>query len=329
MFTHGGISVFSFALKRQEGDVVVVFLYEHLELSLFYRLIASYLAHHIKKHNTPVFALHFHFGTPCAFVCLERETLPIYKGEEPMSGMQGIYLLTSRMQTQMKKMDASAVNVANANTNGFKRQEVDFQTIIGGQDARPAGKFVEERGFRNVFEQGAINQTGNPLDVALMGNGFFAVEKGGGQAPAYTRDGHFNLTPDGVLVNQQGEPILGEDNAQIQLPTDAILKITVDGSITANGEEVAQIGVFQFPPEAGLIRIGGNQFRLEDGLPPVAAEDVRVLGGAVESSNVNPIMETIKLQEVSQAYQGAARLMNRLETIQERAIRELPRMSSN
>lgn len=245
-----------------------------------------------------------------------------------MSGMQGIYLLTSRMQTQMKKMDAASVNVANANTNGFKRQEVDFQTIIGGRDTRPAGKFVLERGFRNVFEQGTINPTQNPLDMALMGNGFFAIQKADGQPPVFTRDGHFTLSPDGTLVNQLGEPVLDDGNAPIQLPADAAnIKVNFDGSILADGQVVAQMGVFEFPPEAGLIRVGGNQFRLDEGQPPVQAENVKIIGGAVEGSNVDPVMETVKLNEVSQSYQSAARLMSRLEDIQERAIRELPRQS--
>lgn len=244
-----------------------------------------------------------------------------------MSGMQGIYLMTSRMQTQMKKMDAAAVNVANANTNGFKRQEVDFQTIIGGRDMRPAGKFVLERGFRNVLEQGTINQTGNPLDMAIIGDGFFAIQKAPGQPPVYTRDGQFNLTPDGVLVNQMGEPVLDEGNAEIEIPADAAtINVTSDGGILADGQEVARIGVFETPDQAALIRIGGNQFRLDEGAA-VVAENIRVVNGAVEGSNVDPVMETVKLNEVSQSYQSAARLMSRLEEIQERAIREIPRSS--
>lgn len=247
-----------------------------------------------------------------------------------MSGMHSIYLLTSRMQTQMKKMDAASVNVANANTNGYKRQAVDFETVIGGRDARPAGKFVLERGFRNVLEQGTINQTGNPLDMAIMGGGFFAVQKADGQPPVYTRDGHFNLSPDGIVVNQLGEPVLDEGGGEIQIPAETgTLNVNQDGTIEADGEQIAQIGVFEFPDQTALLRIGGNQFRPGEGVQPQALEDTRVIGGAVENSNVDPVMETVKLNEVSQAYQGAARLMNRLESLQERAIRELPRSNSN
>ena len=245
-----------------------------------------------------------------------------------MSGMQSLYLLTSRMQSQMKKMEAASTNVANANTNGFKRQEVDFETIVGGRDNRAAGQFVQSRGFRNVYEQGTITQTGNPLDMAIVGNGFFSIQKAPGQI-TYTRDGQFNLTPEGVLVNQKGEPVLDEGGAEIQLPTDAKLRVTDDGIITANGEEEAEIGVFEFPPEAGLIRIGGNQFRLEEGAPPAAAENIRILGEAIEGSNVNPVMESVRLSEVNQSYQGAAQLKNRVGDVMDRAIRELPRQSNN
>ena len=244
-----------------------------------------------------------------------------------MSGLQGIYILTSRMQTQRQKMDAAAVNVANANTAGFKRQEVDFQTIIGGRDMRPAGKFVLDRGFRNDLSQGVINQTGNPLDMAIIGNGFFAVQRADGAPPVYTRDGHFTVNADGILVNQRGEAVLDDGNGEIQLPSDATLSVTSDGSILADGDLVAQVGVFNFPPDAGLIRLGGNQFRPQEGQVPLAAENINVVSGAVEGSNVDPVMETVKLREVSRSYQSAARLMSRLEDIQERAIRELPRAS--
>lgn len=243
-----------------------------------------------------------------------------------MSGLQGIYILTSRMQTKMKQMDAAAVNVANVNTTGFKAQAVDFETVMGGNPSRPAGNFVLQRGFRNNFNQGVINQTGNPLDMAIVGQGFFAIQGPPGTGPILTRDGRFSVSSTGTLVNQQGQSVLDNANVPIRIPEGVAVKVTPDGSIVAGDDEIAQVGVFQPPLQAALIRIGSNQFRLENGAP-APLENQQIVGGGVEGSNVDPIMETVKLNEVSQAYQSAARLMSRLEDLQERAIRALPRQS--
>ncbi len=242
-----------------------------------------------------------------------------------MSGLQSIYILSSRMQTQMKKLDAVAVNVANSNTPGFKRQDVDFETILGGKGGQAAGKFALHRGYNSNLSQGPINTTGNPLDMALIGDGFFATQPIGGGTPTYTRDGHFTVSNEGLLINSRGEHILDEANAPISLPPNQTISVETDGTITADKVIIGKIGVFQFPADVALLRVGNNQFRNENNAVPIPAESIRVIAGAVEGSNVNPIMETVKMNEVSQAYQGAARLMGRLEDLQERVIRELPR----
>ena len=243
-----------------------------------------------------------------------------------MSGLQSIYILTSRMQSQRQKLDSAAVNVANSNTPGFKSQDVDFETLVGGRDSRPAGNFVKSRGFKTNFTQGPINATGNPLDAAIIGQGFFSAAAPNGGGPNFTRDGHFTLTPNGTLVNSQGQEVLDDTGNAIGLPTNQRIEITRDGTITADGVGVARLGVFEFAPDAQLIRAGDNQFTYQ-GADPVLAQDVQVVNGAIEGSNVDPVLETVRMSEVSQAYQSAANLMSRMEELQSRAIRELPRAS--
>jgi len=218
--------------------------------------------------------------------------------------------------------------VANSNTPGFKRQGVDFETLVGGRPTRPAGQFVVDRGFNTTFTQGPLNQTGNPLDAAIIGQGFFAVTSLAGDQPNYTRDGHFGLTPAGTLVNTQGQPVLDNTGNQINLPPNEQIKIAPDGTITSNGQTVAQLGVFAIEPDVPLIRVGGNQFQTQGGAAPVLAQNVQILSGAVEGSNVDPVLEAVRMTEASQAYQGAARLLSRLEDLQSRAIRELPQQSN-
>lgn len=240
-----------------------------------------------------------------------------------MSGLSSIYIMTSRMQGQRKKMDSVAVNVANANTPGFKRQGVDFETIVGGRDNRPAGNFVKDRGYKTTYSQGPINATGNPFDAAIMGKGFFAVGGLNGQ-PNYTRDGHFTLSPDGTLTNSQGQPVLDDTGNEIAVPPNTRFEIENDGTITSDGQPIAQLGVFEFGDLAELTRVGDNQFAY-DGAVPELAQNVQVISGAIESSNVDPVLETVRMTEVSQAYQSAAKLVSRMEDLQSRAIRELPR----
>ena len=243
-----------------------------------------------------------------------------------MSGLQSVYILTSRMQGQRKKMDSVAVNVANVNTPGFKRQDVDFETLVGGRDSRPAGNFVDDRGFKTKFTQGPINATGNPLDVAIMGRGFFAVAPLAGEQPNYTRDGHFTMTADGLLINSQGQAVLDDTGNEINLPRNTRIEIENDGTVTSDNQPIAQLGIFEFTELAPLTRIGENQFQY-DGPPPEPAQNVQVISGAVESSNVDPVLETVRMTEVSQAYQSAAKLVSRMEDLQSRAIRELPQTS--
>lgn len=243
---------------------------------------------------------------------------------------QGIYILTSRAQSQLKKIDAAAVNVANVNTPGFKRQDVDFATTLGQHRSHNgrsnSTQFVNSRGFRNTFSQGAITQTGNPLDAAIIGEGFFAVQSRT-HGITYTRNGQFTVAFDGTLVNQQGEAILSDANVPITIPRNATVSITRDGGIIADDAQIAQLGVFQPPVGGPFIRVGSNQFSAQGALPIPVLEST-IVNEAVEASNVDPVLESVRMGEVSRAYQSAANLTQRLESLQERVIRELARQSN-
>lgn len=241
-----------------------------------------------------------------------------------MSGVQSIYLLTSRALGQQNAMDATSSNVANANTHGYRRQEVDFQELIGGTPARPAGRFTQDMGFRSNFEQGGMDPTGNPLDLALNGEGMFGIEVDG--EVQYTRNGQFNIDVNGALVTGDGMPVLNVGGGEIVLPTDATnINITADGTITADGELVDQVGVYEFPENAALIRIGENRFinannDVEEAQPGTA----QVLQGMLETSNVNSVMETVKMTEILRSYQSTQRIIQNIEELEQRAIREIP-----
>lgn len=240
-----------------------------------------------------------------------------------MSGAS-IYILSSRGIGQKKTMDAVANNVANVNTHGYKKQRVDFEEIIGGTVAKPAGHFTIDRGFANDLAQGGMEVTHNPLDMALGTDGFFMIEMNGQQH--YTRNGQFTIDADGNLVTTRGYPVLDANGAPIVLPVDARqISVGQDGTIATEQGIIAQVGVVTFDVNTALIRVGDNLFRNDGGGVGVPAnETARVLQGTLETSNVNAVLETVQMTETLRSYQNTQRMIQTLEELEQRAIRDLP-----
>lgn len=241
--------------------------------------------------------------------------------------MQSVYIVTSKMLGQREQLNSIANNVANANTAGFKREEYDFSTLVARKEGQRVGAFSQDRGTYMDFSSGQYTTTGNPLDVAVLGEGFFAVERNG--RVEYTRNGSFNLSADGTLVANDGSPVLDTNNGPVQIPAGSKqVVITPEGAITTEQGVVAQLGIFQFTPEENqqLLRAGNSGYIAPQGVEPVAMETPRVQQGMVESSNVNPVEETVKMTDMLRSYQSAANLVNSMEDLQSRVIRQLPSM---
>lgn len=246
-----------------------------------------------------------------------------------MDGGSGIYILTSRMMGQVKSMNIVADNVANANTTGYKRQEMSFREIEGGKKLHPAGRFTTDLPLRYVFTNGGLEKTDNPLDVALEGDGFFAIQGPNGGEIKYTRDGQFGLDAAGNLVTSRGERVLDSNNAPINIPEGAQIVIAKDGSIGTREGLLAQLGIFTFADNQQLVRAGGSVYINPQRVvaTPATPENVTVKQGFMESSNVNPIEETVNMTEALRSYQSTLRSLNTLEDLENRAIRELARVS--
>ena len=241
-----------------------------------------------------------------------------------MTSALSIYILTSRNIGQNKAIEAVANNVANASTTGYKKQGVDFETLVGGSTSQPSGQFSRDRGFRTDFSAGDMDRTDNPLDMAIGGDGFFAVQGQNGGPIRYTRDGHFTLDQNRNLVTMRGENVLDRDKTPINIPVEYTFDVASDGTVSNKDGSIAQIGVFKFAPNAPLLRVGDNEFSAGKAVSTAAdAADYKVFTGMVEGSNVNPVMETVKMQEVSRSYQNSSRLISRLEDLEDRAIRDL------
>ncbi len=226
-----------------------------------------------------------------------------------------------------RRMDVAANNLANVATTGFKAdtlilEEADQTRAHAVEDPRQI-RFVRDIGILHGMEQGPIAMTGNPLDVAIEGDGFFMVEGVGGQ-PFYTRDGAFSLAGDGRLVTSDGRAVLSSGGAPIVLdPQGESPSIGRDGVLRVAGVEVGRIGTASFAAPGALAKVGDNLWDAQ-GQAPGAFEGV-VVQGALEGSNVRPVVELTRLIEISRAYQSAAKIVSGADELRRSAIERLGR----
>lgn len=232
------------------------------------------------------------------------------------------YIMSSHMIGQRHRLDTVADNVANVNTVGYKRQTLDFQELVSRQQGQEVGSFANHNGTRLEFVQGGLSPTGNPLDVAIMGEGFLAVQVGNNVH--YTRNGHMNIDAEGQLVNDLGEPVLDANNAPINIPQDSTeLTITSDGTVNNQNGAIAALGVYSFDNPKMMQRTGNNGY-IPINQPAIPVETPRVSQGFLENSNVNAVQETVKMTDLARKYESAAQLINSMDELEQRAIRTLP-----
>ncbi|MDB5369296.1 MAG: Flagellar basal body protein [Roseomonas sp.] len=218
-----------------------------------------------------------------------------------------------------QQLDVVANNVANANTTAYRGDRTLFQSHVS-RLAVPGREiaFVQDRATYVDMRAGAIAATGNPLDIAIDGNAFLAVERPGNAGRGYTRDGRLRIAPDNTLVDNSGRPVLDEGGGRILMPERAGgIEIRTDGTIlvTAEGrtEQVGRIGLFQPGDPRGIRKGGDGLMEIPPaGLRPVeaGARDVRLVQGALEGSSVQPIAEIANLTALQRAYDGVQRIVS-------------------
>ena len=212
------------------------------------------------------------------------------------------YVTLSRQTGLWKEMQVVANNVANLSTSGFRREGVAFTEMI---EALPnEGGGVAMAAARARFSdpsQGSMNQTGNQMDLAIQGRGYFMVETPEGNR--LTRAGAFALNTEGEMVNPDGLRLLDVGGAPIFIPPDAAhMSVAQDGTVSADGNPLAQVGIFEVQDEAALTHRQGALFDPGDD-EPLAMENAVVLQGFVEGSNVNPVTEMARMIEVQRTYE--------------------------
>jgi len=236
------------------------------------------------------------------------------------------------MEAQQTRLDVTANNIANTSTAGFKKSRAEFSDLMYQTQRAPGaatgdgtqaptglqvGMGVRTAATQRMHSQGNLRQTGNPLDVAIEGRGFYPIELPSGEV-AYTRDGAFKLDAEGQLVTSEGYVLSGD----ISIPPDAQnVTVGADGtvSVTVPGEtavvEAGQIQLAGFPNESGLETIGRNLYRETTASgaavvgPPGENGTGQLAQGTLESSNVNVVEEMIDLISGQRAYEINSRVI--------------------
>jgi flagellar basal-body rod protein FlgF len=240
------------------------------------------------------------------------------------------YIGLSRQMTLRRELDIAANNIANADTTGFKVEQLLLGTEIGARarndSIRPGASFVLDRGVGRDFSQGSLQQTGRDLDFAVDGEGvFFKVQDGATEA--YTRDGAFTISPEGELVTKAGLPVLGEGGPIVIDPAQGPITVADDGNISQNGIAIGQLGLARFDNLAVLSKEGDGLYRNASNATPIDAAGAQVRQGMLEGSNVNPLVEITQLIEISRAYERATKMIENVTELSRRSVERLGRSS--
>jgi flagellar basal-body rod protein FlgF len=233
-----------------------------------------------------------------------------------------LYVGLSAQVALEKRLQTIANNVANVNTSGFRTDVVKFETVLSRAGATPVA-FSSPGNNIISREVGNVTETGNPLDVAVVGQGFVAFA--GPNGTVYTRDGRLQIAPNGDLQTLTGFPVVDSGGAQITVdPNGGPLSIARNGAITQDGNEVGTLGLFNIPADANLDRYG-NSGVIPD-RPATAIVDYTKDGfrqSYVEGSGANPMLELTRLISAQRTFEGTNSLVEGTESSLQNAIRTL------
>ena len=237
-----------------------------------------------------------------------------------------LYVGLSRQMTLRRELDIVANNIANANTTGFKVEQLMVRT----EPARPARtvggsypvKFVLDDAVARDFSQGALAQTGGDFDLAIEGQGFFKVSTAGGER--YTRDGRFTMSPEGKLITQNGASVLDEGGGEITIdPLKGPVTIARDGTVSQGAERLGKVGVVRPTDLASFRKDGDNLYRNTTNDTPQPATNAAIHQGMLEASNVESIKQITKLIEVNRAYESVAKMMDQTTELSRSAVERM------
>jgi flagellar basal-body rod protein FlgF len=240
----------------------------------------------------------------------------------------GYYAACTALAARTQALDTIANNLANANTAGYRAEHNIFSAVLAtarsGSDLSNAiNNFGVMSGTSLDLSQGALQKTGNDLDLAIQGPAFFVVKTASG--PMYTRNGGFQVSAKGQLITQSGDPVMGDKGPITMLP--GPVSISADGTISSNGAVTGKLQLVDFPAATQLSSEGGTYYSA----PPntaTAATDSSVQQGALEASNVNPVLSMVELITAQRSAESMQRALSLFSSDMDKtATQELPKIA--
>ena len=257
--------------------------------------------------------------------------------------VKGLYTAYTGMINEQHRMDVLTNNLANANTNGFKKegatsQSFDSMLAYKIKDVTEGYSLAKRIGVNNPgvkigegytdFSQGPLKNTDNTFDLALSDQGFFAIEftnKSGETSTKYTRDGNFTLTQEGFLVTQDGDFVLDQNGQHIKIDPVKATTINRNGQIVQDGRVVATIQVADFEDYNYLERYGENYYQPIDGAKEKESA-AQVHSGYLETSNISVVTEMVNMITVSRAYESNQKVITTYDGTLDIAANQLGRI---
>ena len=255
--------------------------------------------------------------------------------------LKGLFTSYTSMVNEQHRLDVIANNLANVNTNGYKKEGATsqaFKDVFGVKikDASEAANLPKKLGIMNMgvkigenytdYSEGPVKHTDNPFDIAIDGKGFFAVEftnKAGETSIKYTRDGNFTMNAEGYLTTQDGDYLLNTRNARIRLNPNLSAEINALGEIYQDGNLVATIGVKDFDDYNYLEHYGKNYFQPVQDAQARPATDYKLDVGYLETSNVSVVDEMVNMIAVQRHYEANQKVITTYDSSLEIAVNQL------
>ena len=233
----------------------------------------------------------------------------------------------SGLQSRMEALDIVANNLANTTTGGFKLDR-EFYSLFTAADDDGGGASTKLPLIQKQwtdFSQGVLTPTGNALDLALSGKGFFAVN--GPSGPLYTRNGSFQLSPAGQLTTSEGYAVLDPNGQPIQTQSQDPLEVGEDGSVTQSGQALGQLQIVDFADRSILQKLGNSYFMSSDPKAvPIPATEAAVKQGKTENSNVAPAESAVRLVGLMRQFEMLQKAITITTDMNKQALTEVARV---
>ena len=230
-----------------------------------------------------------------------------------------IYIGLSRQIGLRREMDTVAHNIANMSTPGYKAERLMFREYVDEPARGERLSMVQDVGLARDLSEGPAETTGNPLDVALHGEGYFVVETPLGER--YTRHGRFQLDAEGQLVTGEGHPVQGQAGAITLPPGGGPVQIASDGTISNDDGIVGRLSVVTFEDEQAMRKAANGLYSTDQ--DPQAIDRPSMTQGMIESSNVEGILEMTRMIQVSRSYASISRFLSQQDDLQKQMITTL------